>query len=312
VNSSFLSKLVLTDKTVHFNELKVKHYKTILKSILGDDIDYEIAITNINNIIKCISDLTINEIRELNFLDYFLLLFEIRCTSISSFIVAETTDDVATKIDINVLKFIEHVKKIDINSLLLADNVNNFTIHYRLPTLKEISTIDINNIESLYSIFVKTITFKNIDIHFTNLSFIETIQILEKLPANITSSITKRAQHIITTFNRINLISHIPGIGDRQLFFNLNIRNLENLLKLLFGEPLLSLYENIFSLSKIGNISPNYIEECTPGEYHLFVKRLELSQQTNNSNDSLPQDDGVDPFEDEYMPEITSRSEFTP
>jgi hypothetical protein len=118
--------------------------------------------------------------------------------------------------------------------------------------------------------------------------------------------------HIITTFNRINLISHIPGIGDRQLFFNLNIRNLENLLKLLFGEPLLSLYENIFSLSKIGNISPNYIEECTPGEYHLFVKRLELSQQTNNSNDSLPQDDGVDPFEDEYMPEITSRSEFTP
>ena len=143
MNSSFLSKLVLTDKTVHFNELKVKHYKTILKSILGDDIDYEIAITNINNIIKCISDLTINEIRELNFLDYFLLLFEIRCTSISSFIVAETTDDVATKIDINVLKFIEHVKKIDINSLLLADNVNNFTIHYRLPTLKEISTIDI-------------------------------------------------------------------------------------------------------------------------------------------------------------------------
>jgi hypothetical protein len=139
--------------------------------------------------------------------------------------------------------------------------------------------------------------------------------ILDKLPTIYTTTIIKRVQNLIETFNNVNLIGHLKGLEDKQLIFNFNIKNLGIILKLLFGEELLSLYENIFTLAKDANIPPQYIEECTPGEYYLYVKKLEsenklTSSTPNNNNNFTEEDQHVDLFDVPEMPPITSVSEF--
>lgn len=314
MNDAFLIRSVLSAKTVYFNELKVKHYKTILKSILGDELDYDTTFTNISNILSQITSLTLSEIKSLNFLEYFLLLFEIRSSSIGNLIVAETTDNNSTKIDINIQKLIEHLQNIDLKTLLHPDTINNTTITYKLPTIEEIIEINLNEIESVYFTCLKSITLNNKTVNFSEYSKTEIKDILDRLPAFYTTCIVKRIQELVTSFNSVNLIGHLKGLEDKQLVFNFNIKNLGIILKLLFGEELLSLYENIFTLAKDANISPQYIEECTPGEYTLYMKKLgaeNKTSDTNNTDTNFPEEDDHDLFDIPEMPPITSVSEFT-
>lgn len=311
----FSIKSILTDRIVYFSELKVKHYKTILKSIFGDELDYETAFTNISNVIQQITNLSSEEINSLSFLDYFLLLFEIRSNSIGGSIIAETTDNNSTKIDINIQKLISHLHNIDLKTALLPDTINNVTVIYKIPSIKNIIEINANDIESIYHACLKSITLNDKTINFENYSAKEIKHILGKLPTIYTTIIIKRVQQLIELFNNVNLIGHLKGLEDKQLIFNFNIKNLGIILKLLFGEELLSLYQNIFTLAKDANIPPQYIEECTPGEYYLYVKKLEsenksTSPTSNNSNNFTAENQHVDLFDIPEMPPITSVSEF--
>jgi hypothetical protein len=311
----FSIKSVLTDRVVFFNELNVKQYKTILKSILGDELDYEAAFTNISNVIAQITNISLNEINSLSFLDYFLLLFEIRSNSIGGSIIAETTDNNSTKIDINIQKLINHLHNIDLKAALLPDTINNITIIYKIPSIKNIIEVNANDIENIYYTCLKCITLNDKTVDFENYSIKEIKHILDKLPTIYTTAIIKRVQQLIKIFNDVNLIGHLKGLEDKQLIFNFNIKNLGIILKLLFGEELLSLYENIFSLAKNANIPPQYIEECTPGEYYLYVKKLESANKAtssipNNSNNFIEDNHHVDLFDIPEMPPITSVSEF--
>jgi len=318
VSEDFLIKLSLTDRDILFSELKVKHYKTILKSILGDEIDYVNTFTNINNVIVQITNLTLSEIESLNFLDYFLLLFEIRSNSIGSLIVAETTDNNSTKIDINIQKLIEHLRNIDLKQLLQIDVINDIIISYKLPSIKELIEINLDEIESIYYTCLKSITLNNKTINFQEYSKNEIKKILGRLPSIYTTCIIKRAQNFINTFNNMNLISHLKGLEDKQLIFNFNIKNLGIILKLFFGENLFSLYENIFLLARNANLPPQYIEDCTPGEYHLYIKRLEAENKTTTStpnndqvnDDFTDEDEHIDLFDVPQMPPVTSVANF--
>lgn len=318
MSETFSIKISLTDREVLFSELKVKHFKTILKSLLGEELDYENTFSNISNVISQITNLSLLEIYTLSFLDFFTLLFEIRSNSISSLIVAETTDSNSTKIDINIQKLIEHLQKIDLKQLLKPDIVNNIIISYKLPSIKELVEINLTEIENIYYACIKSITLNSKVINFKEYNNSEIKEILGKLPSIYTTCIMKRSQIFINTFNNVNLISHLKGLEDKQLIFNFNIKNLGIILKLLFGEDLFSLYENIFVLARNANIPPQYIEDCTPGEYYLYVKRLEAENKTNTSipnNDSVgedftEEDDHIDLFDIPEMPPIASVANF--
>lgn len=314
MSDELLIKAVLTDKVVYFKELKVKQYKTILKGLLGDNLDYDTAFTNINNVIAQITNLTSDEINTLSFLDYFLLIFEIRSNSIGSSIIAETTDSQSTKIDINIQKLIDHLHNINTEALLQPETVNNITISYKLPTVRNIINMDSNNLESIHYTCLNSLALNNKTIYIDDFSNDEIKIILGKLPTICTTHIINRAQKFIELFNNINLIKHLKGLEDKQLIFNFNIKNLGIILKLLFGEDLFTLYENIFVLARDANIPPQYIEECTPGEYYLYVKRLEAENKTTTSipnNDVMSEEDEhIDLFDVPEMPPITSVSQF--
>ena len=308
--SSFVSKIEISDKTLFCKELKVKHHKTILKSLLGDTPDYESTFYNISNILAELTDLKIEELNQFNVIDYFLLLFEVRSLSIGSSIAAETTGEKVIKIKLNISKFGECLKNIDVKELLQTETVDDINIEYKLPTILDIVNIDINSQETIYKLFVKALTVKDLYIDLASIDTKSRSKILESLPAKITSHFNKRSQSLITKFNNINLLSYLSGLKDKQLIFNFNINNLGSILKLLFGEQLLTLYSNIFTLCNQGNLTPEYIENCTPGEYILFVKKIEEINQISKA--SLPLDVNVSTKNYSYpdVPAATSKSEF--
>jgi hypothetical protein len=78
----------------------------------------------------------------------------------------------------------------------------------------------------------------------------------------------------------------------------------------------MSLYDNIMILCKLNHFTPEYIENCTPGEYLLYMKRLEemnsKSQQNENSSnfaEEVINEESFNPYENDNLPPITS--EFT-
>jgi hypothetical protein len=273
MDCNFVSSFLLSKKNIFYNELKVKHLKYIYKCLIGDELNFEIIFININNILQQITSLNVDEINNLNFLDYFLLLLEIRCTSIGNLIYIQPHDDENTKIEINIYKLIDILNELNTDKLLLTDNIDSIQIFYKLPTIKNL--LNINSSNEIYTFFVEKIILNDVHISLVDLSVEDCEKVLEKLPVKVTTQILKKVSRITKIFNETNLLSTTFGLQDKTLLLNLNIENLINVLKIVFGEQLMTLYENIFMLCKVGNFTPEYIENCTPGEYILFVKKLD-------------------------------------
>jgi len=107
----------------------------------------------------------------------------------------------------------------------------------------------------------------------------------------------KEGNLLITNFYNIAKFINSQNAFDRykintteKLRFVPNSTSFIWFVKLMYGDSLDSIYNNIFMLSKYANMSPEYLESCTPGEYMFFVKRLE---EDFKSNEDDPQE-GVD------------------
>jgi hypothetical protein len=315
----FTNKIILDNRDVFFKELKVKHLKVIYKLLISDEPDPEIVFYNFNKLLTCLTSLQPNEIQELNFIDYFFLLIKIRVLSAGGVIFAQLEDS-NTKIEFNLNKILEQLENLNTTYQNKKRNIDRSVVIYDLPTINEIYQINQNNnIDNFYSSFIKYLKINNNTLSLKQLPYKDKNFIFEQLPAKVTSTIIKDTLECIKHFNSVNLISYIPQLKNVSLYFNFNIKNLVMFLKFLFGDGLLSLYENIFALCKLGNFSPDYIENCTPGEYLLFVKKLEqLNSQKNTTqnnsieefNDNLQEDSFSDlnPYNSPDMPPITSQA----
>jgi hypothetical protein len=303
---SFLTKIELKDRTVYCKELKVKHLKTIYKCLLGDSIDSDSLLINLNEILK---SLTAISIQEMDFVDFFILLIHLRCSSIGSIINIQISEN--TNLELNLYKFIEKLDSIPKDQLLSEDKFEKFCIRYKLPSILEVLKIN-NDQEKIYNYFIKEVSINDQKFIIENENQSE--EILKILPVKNSTLIFKKIRNVVSQFNNVDLLDYNKQI-DQQLFFNFNIKNLSSLIKILFGDHLLALYENIFGLCKLGNFTPDYIENCTPGEYILFVKKL---QETNKQESQQPLepsyqeeessfDESLNPYESGDLPPITSQ-----
>lgn len=281
---SFIGKASTIDKDFYFKELKIKHLKVIYKSLIGEDLQPEIIFYNLNLILNdLIEDKSFHDV---SYLSYFILLFELRSNSIGNIIFTQPNENSNTKIEINISKFVNIIREINLANLLQEDSIDQITVKYKLPSIHNLLLFEnAKTINDIYLYFIEEIIINNKKILNSSISSEEKNTILESIPAKITSLIFKRVQNILQELNKINLLSNTYGLTDKFLPINCNIQNLCGIIKLLFGNQLLSLYENIFALCKLGNFSSEYIEECTPGEYLLYVKRLEaLNKQQEQQN----------------------------
>lgn len=305
----FFTKVNLrNNQSLFCEELKVKHLKSIYKCLLGEEPDTELLFFNLHNIIK---SLTHNNLNEIDFLDYFILLIEIRCSCIGSIINVQISEN--TNFEINLYKFIETLKNINLDDLLKSENFGDVTVYFKIPKIYEIAQFNIE-LETIYSYFIKEVQIKNLKYSFQSPKEVE--EFLKHLPAKYFSTITQKINDLIGYFNNVNLLGYNENLIKSNIIlpFNFNVKNLFGVVKILFGNHLMPLYENILALCKINNFTPEYIENCTPGEYLLFVKKLEemnfqKQQQPYTEEQSDFSEQSFNPYDSEDLPPITS--EFT-
>jgi hypothetical protein len=266
------TKLTLSDKEIVYSELCVRDYKTILKCLLGTSIDIPILFLNLNNILVNITNLTKEELFDLNIIEYFLLLLKIRMTSIGSVIFATYNGERKINLQISLFRAIEELETFLLEYTPVTFNVKNLTYKLVLPKIKDFITDNV-------------LTFIE---DSANINF-------DQLPINVYKTINKN----INLFKEsINSMYFFNPVDEKYVInFSSNLAEYTSLIKILYNENLLSVYDNIFYLCKTSNFSADYLESCTYGEFKLFVKKLELMfSNTSNNTDQLP----------------ISESEFTP
>ena len=312
---AFYSQIQLSDKKIiSCKELKVKHLKIIYKCLLGEEIDPDLLFFNLNKILKKITKNT--DIESLHFVDFFILLLELRCSSMGDIVTLQANEN--TTLEINLYKIIDELKSISIEGILSENKESVVTAIYKLPTINEI--IELNKkTENISYFFIKGFKLENELYHFKNIQECE--EAFKKIPAKFFSDSFKKINEIVHYFNNLDLLKYNEKLKEKiSLYFNFNIKNLSIITRLLFGNQLMSLYENIFALCKLGNFTPEYIENCSPGEYFLLVKKLEEINKQNNNNtqpnhdliesdfdESLSEEEPLNPYESDNLPPITSQ-----
>ena len=242
--NGLLTYLQLSNKQVIYKELKLKHYKTLLKCLIGDQIDVSNLLLNVNNILQDITNLTLDEILNLNLLEYLLLLTEIRITSIGSTIFAVSKSSKHTfNIEIPLNKTLDEIKSCINNYEPLFFKNLNFVI----PLVKDI----VNKKEFLY-----------IKEDVTN------------LPVRYLKDINQGNKKFNSYFQQYYFFN-LPTNKQYSLKLSVNLKDFIELIKILYNENLISIYDNIYYLSKLCNFSAEYLENCTYGEFKIFVKKTE-------------------------------------
>lgn len=306
---NLISRATLLQKEIEFKELTLSQYRQLLKCFIGDEIDSKFIFLNTNSILQTLTNLTKKEIDELNFVDYFLLLFNIRQISIGDVVSLYIFDNEQkqVKAELLVQNLINEINNTEIKKLLASELIDIGEIYYRLPTIKEILYLEQTTDISLYTFFLQKIKFSNTEINLENYSFEEREKIVQKVPVKVMTCITKRTQELINTFNNLNLLKSLnTETFNKILPFTLNSEILGFVCKLVYNTNLENVYDCMFALAKAANFSCEFLDNCSPGEFYLFVKKLEQlnaqQQQTSNEQNGGLQND---------LPPITSEADFS-
>jgi hypothetical protein len=284
--SKFTTKINLIDEDVFVSEFKVKHFKTLLKTLLGDTPDTENIFANLVVILSEITSLSVSELKSLSILNFLLLLLYIRCLSIGSTIQLEIKDKKNTKVTLDLTRVID-----TLNQTLpfdLEQTYDNFKIKYKFLSVNNFLFDDVTDSSYLKN-NISFITIKNNQkIQVSDLSNNDFLLLLNHLPAKYSTEIYKNIVTLNNFITNINLFEHLKF---DNLYLYLNRDTFSFFMQILFSNNLMPLYENIFALCKFANLPPEYVENCTPGEYTIFVKLLEQmfkEQAPKQSQGQLP------------------------
>ena len=291
------TKLNLVNKEIIHGELNVKDYKIILKCLLGDTLDVPALFLNLNNILLKITNLNKEELYNLNIIEYFLLLLSIRSNSIGGIIFATYNGEKKINLQIPLNEIIEELTYFLENYQPFAINIKNISTVVLLPKIKDFFTKEDQS-------FIENISINN-----------NTVITIEQLPVRVYKKINDKISILKKNIN--NLFFYKPVIEDYIIKFSSSLHEYTALIKILFNENLLSVYDNIFYLSKVSNFSAEYLENCTYGEFKLFVKKTENLYKTTSSTptQSLPVEDEIEQvnIDSLYGRDLNiSPSEFTP
>jgi hypothetical protein len=286
--TEFTTKVDLLNSSAVISELKVKHFKVLLKTLLGDKPNIEDVFTNVLNICKDTTRYSIDELKKLSVIDFLLIILYLRCVSIGNNIQLELIDETNTKIVLNLYKVIENLKQ-PLN-FKFKQVIENIKIEYQILSIYDFVFLNVHKNELLdFKKYIKKIIFtENDHIDVQGLNNNEFLNLFKALPANYSVLIF---EHILTLSQQLQQINLLEHLTHKNLSLYLNQNTFAFILQILFSKNLLPLYENVFALAKFANISPEYIENCTPGEYTIFVKLLEriLKEQTTQKQaNSLP------------------------
>jgi hypothetical protein len=283
--TSTVYSVELLQKNVDYTEINLKQYRSLLKCFLGDDIFPELIFKNTNNLLLSVTN--IKDLNKLNFIDYILLLLQIRSISIGDIVFLNLLEnDKQYKVELSLSEVFTTILDSIPAQLQESITIEDWTIKLKIPTIEELLTTDLQT--SSIDIFIETIHTKNLNINLSDLSSEKKSQIIKHIPIKIVLVLNKIIQNILKEFEQINLLEPITirfeSVKTLPLIPNLEI--LAFIIKLIYNTNLESLYESIFVLSKAANISPSYLDNCSPGEFYLYVKKLEEYNAARSKNNN--------------------------
>jgi hypothetical protein len=285
--------LIFTHNNILYKELKFQDYRNLLKCFLGDKIDPAFIIPNTTNVLTQCTFLSKKEIIQLTYIDYMLLLFQIRINSLGSGVFLVTNyNEKEAKINLDLIQVVDNLKINFANiSYKAVDDLGEY--FFKLPTIDELFKIENKKYNSIIY-FIDKIILKNNTILFKDYSDLEKNTILQKLPLKSLATINKFLKKINTNINKTNFLEPINN-STFQISLPLlpNINDISFIIKLIFNNDLNYIYETIFVLSKYANMSSVFLDNCTPGEFFYFSKKFEelniqASKKQNTGTDNLP------------------------
>lgn len=272
--------------TYSFKELNVNQYKEILKITYGDAPSIPLFITNLCKILENIFEKPYEYFySDVSIFEVFLLLLQLRINSLGT----KTSISILNKenkkhvIDLNLNSIFE-----DLNNLLLVYSQQHYTINDKIDL--EISFPSIEKLQSQnldpYYLFIKRLFVKQ---SYVLKDWYQIQLILNNVSAKHTSQLNGILEATTTEINNLNLLEPYSVDSKVNMVFSCSLESLLWFSKLIFNEDLDIFYSNLFYLSYTGHLNSTFIENCTPGEYLYFVRKLqETIAKQNQSNKEQP------------------------
>jgi hypothetical protein len=285
---NFLAQL--SKDTLICSELQVKDYKEILKCTFGDAPDKIIFIETICRIFSKVANKSLEYIKQLNIIDFFCLLLDIRANSLGNCSLVLTQNKQKFNLELDLIKVKQETSSL-FEQLATTIKHSNLEVCFECPSVERL----MQNAKEDYLSYIKGsyITEKE-KRHFTTITTNQQAEMFfDMLPPKVSLEIINNFNTFVEKITEMNYLS-VYGFNEQRLVFLPSIDSLLWFAKLLFSEPLSSLYDNIFYLSYSGKMNNEYVERLSVGEYNYFVGLLSQVLASKNSPKEPEQDENFD------------------
>lgn len=279
-----------------FKEFNNTHHMLLMKS-QEEELDFLYCINNLLHEL-CVEGLDLSKI---TILDKYIIYLYLRMMYIGSELSVvitcpECDKTIPTNIDLNSLvennldildkNYSKIIKTGDIEVTCSIPMIKNeYDLAFYIKT-KNVSNIDYALSHNILS-HIDKIKIKDKVINMSNLDVESSLMIFEKMPSSLFRAINNEFIHPISRKITPKILnSACPTEGCKNLDFELNLSNINDIIKLLFqGSPVSTLQEN-FYLSKGSKVSHEYLSTISPAERNLLLEFHveDVKSQNSGSN----------------------------
>lgn len=271
--------LPYSKKTVSIKQFSNLDYKNLLKTLANKNY------TQCNYFIdKLIHDCSFGELTDINFIDKFVTLLNLRCISIGDTL-TQSIQKENTKYNLNYSIYSIIDKIVNNAQLSFTDTIQyeSLQVTTGIPKQIFINPQDIHNF--IYSIKIGTKIF-----NLNDLSESEKIEAVNILPGQIMVKLYQNIylfKHQIQDFDILTLKVNIETKEELPVKLYLDQDNMHTLVSVFFNEHLTNIFLKQFILSKQHNIDCNYYDSIPPVESEIFYNfHKELQEHEKQQNES--------------------------
>ena len=272
----FTFNIKLTDnKSVECRELPNRLYVPFVKSIMNND---NVIISNFIDKIIEYTVINKNQIKELNCIDKFLILLDLRSISISNSITINT-GQLFNNTNVEIDKLCVHI--LESLPIITEQVFIDDLIKIKINIPKDISYEFTNIANTIQSIEID----KDL-IQMNQVTSKIRESILNFIPAKLFNQIINFIDITTKSIEHINIITANPKLNISKVEFNIFNNTLFEFIKAIYNENLLNVYKMQYILmSKLNYDNDTYLN-LTPNEsqLHLNFYNEELKQQQDEYN----------------------------
>lgn len=272
----FTFNIKLTDnKSVECRELPNRLYVPFVKSIVNND---NVIISNFIDTIIEYTVINKNQIKELNCIDKFLILLDLRSISISNNITINT-GQLFNNTNVEIDKLCAHI--LESLPIITEQVFIDDLIKIKINIPRDIS-YEFTNISNT----IQNIQIDKDIIQMNQVTSKVRESILNFIPAKLFNQIINFIDITTKSMEHINIITANPELNISKVEFNIFNNTLFEFIKAIYNENLLNVYKMQYILmSKLNYDNDTYLN-LTPNEsqLHLNFYNEELKQQQDEYN----------------------------